>query len=104
MRSCFRPSEDCARVPQPDEGRWHSDSRENGLYGKEDADFFFRARRMGYQIGYIERMGNHFGTGDLDTGEYRKFKDGCRTNNVANFQKKCHEYVSGKRSIYLPFS
>lgn len=75
-----------------------------GLYGEEDADFFFRARRMGYQIGYIERMGTHFGVGELDTGEYRKFKDGCRTNNVANFQKKCHEYVSGKRSIYLPLS
>lgn len=74
-----------------------------GLYGEEDADFFFRARVGGFQCGYIERAGNHFGIGELDTGEYRKFKDGCRTNNITNFQKKCYQYLGGKQSIYIPF-
>ena len=77
---------------------------EFGLYGEEDADFFFRARLKGYQLGYLQTMGNHFGVGELDTGEYRKFKDGCRTNNIANFQKNCHKYINGLKSVYTPFS
>ena len=74
---------------------------EFGLYGEEDADFFFRARIAGYRLGYLLKPGIHFGEGELDTGEYRKFKDSCRGNNIANFQKRCHQYMGGQCPIYL---
>lgn len=74
-----------------------------GLYGEEDADFFFRARCVGYQLGYLETMGNHFGVGELDTGEYRAFKDSCRNKNISHFQQNCHQYMSGAKSVYISY-
>lgn len=76
---------------------------EYGLYGEEDADFFFRARVAGWQMGYIEEMGVHFGEGALDEGEYREFKTKSHADNYQPFVKSCREYASGKRSVYIPF-
>lgn len=76
---------------------------EFGLYGEEDADFFFRARCLGYQMGYLEQMGNHFGEGELDQGEYREFKTKSHNENYKPFIKTCHEYSQGKRPLYIPF-
>lgn len=72
-------------------------------YGEEDADFFYRARIVNYEMGYLSKNGNHFGVGELDTGEYRKFKDECRKRNIGIFQKNCMQYMSGIKPFYIPF-
>lgn len=74
------------------------------LYGEEDANYFFRARMVGWELGYITTPGDHFGVGELDTGKYRKFKDECRVKNIGNFRKHCSEYISGKRHYYILFN
>lgn len=76
---------------------------EFGLYGEEDADFFFRAREAGWQIGYLPTNGVHFGEGDLDTGEYREFKTAQHQKNLKAFQKNCWDYKGRMKSIYIPF-
>lgn len=72
-------------------------------YGEEDADWGFRTRIAGYQLGYITTKGIHFGVGELDTGEYRKFKDDCRTKNIAKFHQNCRAYMSRQKSIVIPY-
>lgn len=76
---------------------------EFGLYGEEDADFFFRARQLGYQMGYLLEMGVHFGEGELDQGEYREFKTKRHNENYSPFIKTCHEYARKQRPLYIPF-
>lgn len=76
---------------------------EFGLYGEEDADFFFRARQAGWNLGYLPIKGTHFGEGELDTGEYREFKTTQHKKNLALFQKNCWDYVGKRRSIFIPF-
>lgn len=76
---------------------------EFGLYGEEDADFFFRARLAGYQMAYLKDNGVHFGQGELDQGPYREFKTASHTANLAKFRQNCHEYVHKKQSIYKSF-
>lgn len=76
---------------------------EYGLYGEEDADFFFRARVAGWDLGYLKEMGIHFGCGELDTGEYREFKDSCRGKNLVKFRQNCGDYASGRKPIYIPW-
>jgi len=73
-------------------------------YGEEDSDWGMRSRLAGYQLGYIQQPGNHFGVGDLDTGEYRKFKDECRSKNIAKFQQRCYAYMNKQIPIYVPFN
>jgi GT2 family glycosyltransferase len=77
---------------------------EFGLYGEEDADFFFRARQAGWNLGYLPTNGTHFGEGDLDTGEYREFKTAQHKKNLAPFQKNCWDYMAKRKSIYIPFT
>lgn len=77
---------------------------EYGKYGEEDADFGMRARVVGYQMGYISEMGNHFGVGELDTGKYREWKTACHKKNLSQFQANCKAYYSGQKPIYIPFS
>jgi GT2 family glycosyltransferase len=72
-------------------------------YGEEDANWGFRARLAGYNLGYITQPGKHLGVSELDTGEYRTFKDECRKKNVAKFQQDCYAYSSGKKPIYIPY-
>lgn len=76
---------------------------EYGLYGEEDADFYFRARLVGWEMGYLENNGIHFGEGDLDVGEYREFKTQCHKNNLANFQKNCYAYMGKTKSHFIPY-
>lgn len=73
-------------------------------YGEEDADYFFRARQVGWEMGYIKGMGIHFGEGELDMGEYREFKDMCRKNNILKFRQNCAGYSNGKKPLYIPFT
>lgn len=75
---------------------------EYGLYGEEDADFFFRARLVGWDLGYLKDMGVHFGQGELDTGEYREFKDSCRGKNLVKFRQNCRDYAAGQKPYYIP--
>ncbi len=77
---------------------------EYGLYGEEDADFFIRARMMGFQLGYLKQSGIHFGEGELDEGEYREFKTQCHARNLAKFQQNCAFYANGSKPIYIPFT
>lgn len=76
---------------------------EFGLYGEEDADFFFRARQAGWSLGYLPKNGIHFGEGELDTGEYREFKTAQHKKNLSLFQKNCYDYMAKRKSIYIPF-
>ena len=73
------------------------------LYASEDANLFYRARRAGWQMGYLPTNGIHFGEGELDTGEYRAFKDKCHKENLSKFQKDCYDYAAGRKSIYHSF-
>jgi GT2 family glycosyltransferase len=74
-----------------------------GLYGEEDADFFFRARMLDYQMGYLAQMGLHFGEGSEDIGPYREFKTKCHADNLAKFQRNCALYMSLRKSYFIPF-
>jgi len=76
---------------------------EYGPYGEEDADFGMRVRVLGYKMGYIKEMGNHFGSGENDQGEYREFKDACHAKNLAKFKENCRLYYSKIKSYYIPF-
>ncbi len=76
---------------------------EFGLYGEEDADFFYRARQLGYEMGYLQQMGTHFGEGELDIGEYREFKTKCHNDNYQKFRSICFEYMRRQRPLYIPF-
>lgn len=78
-------------------------STEYGLYGEEDADYGMRARVCGFGLGYIERMGNHFGVGELDQGEYREFKDEMHKNNLAKFNANCGAYARREKNLYFPY-
>lgn len=74
------------------------------LYGEEDSDWGMRSRLAGYQMGYLKENGVHFGTGDLDTGEYREWKTACHTKNLAPFQQRCYDYMNRKVPIFVPYS
>jgi GT2 family glycosyltransferase len=73
------------------------------LYGEEDPDWGCRARVAGYQMGYIQSMGNHFGVGELDTGEYRAFKDKCHKDNLAKYKETAMKYMRREKPIYIDF-
>lgn len=79
-------------------------NNEYGLYGEEDADFFYRARLVGWDLGYLKEMGVHFGQGELDVGEYREFKDSCRTGNLTKFRQNCADYSARRKPLYIPFT
>jgi len=72
-------------------------------YGHEDADWGFRSRASGYKIGYIEEMGNHFGQGELDSGEYREFKNKYAALNLPKFINNCYNYSGGGKDKYIDF-
>lgn len=76
---------------------------EYGIYGEEDADFGMRARFVGYKLGYIKEMGNHFGVGKLDEGEYREFKTESHKNNLDKFRENCRKYARREKSLYIPY-
>lgn len=73
-------------------------------YGEEDADWGFRTIMSGHSLGYLQEPGVHFGVGELDTGEYRKFKDECRAQNLTKFQNNCRAYMRKEKPIHVPYS
>jgi glycosyltransferase involved in cell wall biosynthesis len=74
-------------------------------YGLDDADYCMRARVFNnVKMGYIERMGTHLGVGELDSGEYRKFKTIQHDSKVKEFQQNCALYYARKLPIYVKFS
>lgn len=75
-----------------------------GLYGEEDADFYFRARMAGFELGYLQTNGNHFGEGELDKGAYREFKTESHRRNLAKFQMNCHSYMRRLKPIFIPYA
>ncbi|HLG27608.1 MAG TPA: glycosyltransferase [Paenisporosarcina sp.] len=76
---------------------------EYGLYGEEDADFGMRVRVLGLKLGYLKEAGKHVGEGENDIGEYRDFKTASHKANLKKFNENCSSYISGKKSIYIPF-
>lgn len=73
------------------------------LYAHEDADWGMRARVCGFKLGYIERMGEHFGEGELDTGEYREFKNKQHASNLAAFNANVRAYYRRERPVYIAY-
>ena len=76
---------------------------EYGLYSCDDSDFFYRARRKGYEMAYLPEMGIHLGEGENDQGEYREFKDRAHKEISVRFRRSCMEYNAGIRPLYIPF-
>lgn len=74
-----------------------------GLYGEEDADFYFRARMAGWEIGYLQTNGHHFGEGELDVGPYREFKTQQHRDNLKKFQMNCYAYMGRIKPIFIPY-
>jgi len=74
-----------------------------GLYGEEDADFYFRARMIGWEIGYLPGRGVHFGEGELDVGEYREFKTKQHRDNLKKFQQNCYAYMNRIKPVFIPY-
>lgn len=77
--------------------------KEYNRYGLEDSDFGMRARFFGFKLGYIRENGTHLGVGDLDSGEYRKFKTISHDSRVAEFRKNCGLYSQRKLPIYVSY-
>lgn len=76
----------------------------NNLYGEEDADFGHRIRVLGLKLGYINNKGNHIGVGEVDSGEYREFKDNCRKKNLNKFYENCRLYSLKKKPLYIKYT
>ncbi len=74
---------------------------EYGLYGEEDADFGYRARVKGYELGYLQEAGIHLGVGANDTGKYKEFKENRHKKNVLRFKTNCFLYKRGLKNIYI---
>ena len=75
---------------------------EYGPYGEEDADFGMRIRALGFKLGYISRMGTHFGVGEADQGEYREFKTACHKSNLRQFNANARAYMTKQKSLFIP--
>lgn len=73
------------------------------FYGLEDSEYGMRCRFIGLKLGYIQRMGVHFGVGELDTGEYREFKTKEHDSYVKKFKENCALFANRKKSIYMPY-
>lgn len=76
--------------------------KEYALYGEEDSNFFFRARCVGYKMGYLKKS-IHLGEGENDIGEYREWKTTCHKANYNEFVKDCHDYIQKKQDLYIPY-
>jgi GT2 family glycosyltransferase len=72
-------------------------------YGLEDSDFGMRARVFGFKLGYIKRMGNHIGSDEKETSDYRKFKTTEHDSKVQEFKKNCALYYNKKLPIYVKY-
>jgi len=74
-----------------------------GLYGEEDADFYFRARLVGWELGYIQEKGNHFDETVVATENYREFKTESHKKNLVDFQRNCFAYTYRLKPFYIPY-
>lgn len=75
---------------------------EYGMYACEDSDWGFRARVIGYELGYISRPGVHIG-GVNEDKEYRAFKDKLHAAAVKPFERNCSLYYQGRKSYFIPY-
>lgn len=75
-----------------------------GLYGEEDADFYFRARMVGWEMGYLKDKGLHFDEAIINDTQYREFKTLAHKNNLVNFQRNCFAYMYRLKSNYIPYN
>ncbi len=75
-----------------------------GLYGEEDADFYFRARMVGWEMGYLKDKGVHFDEVIEAAEGYRDFKTASHKNNLVNFQRNCFAYMYRIKSNFIPYS
>lgn len=74
------------------------------FYAHEDADYGFRARLCGFQLGYIQEKGAHVGEGENDVGEYREFKNKWHKENLSKFHNDCRLYIAKKKPVYISFN
>jgi GT2 family glycosyltransferase len=76
---------------------------EYGLYGMEDSDFGMRIRVLGLKMGYVEKMGTHFGGNEVvENNPYRQFKTKTHDENLALFHSNCYKYIQHQRPLYIP--
>jgi GT2 family glycosyltransferase len=75
-----------------------------GLYGEEDADWYFRARLVGWEMGYLQHKGTHFDEIIEAAEGYRDFKTASHKNNLVNFQRNCFAYMYRIKSNFIPYS
>lgn len=76
---------------------------EYGLYGEEDADFYFRARLVGWELGYLQEKGKHFDETVVATENYREFKTESHKKNLVGFQRNCFAYTYRIKPFYIPY-
>jgi hypothetical protein len=74
-----------------------------GLYGEEDADFYFRARLVGWEMGYLQEKGHHFDETVVATENYREFKTESHKKNLVDFQRNCFAYTYRLKPFYIPY-
>jgi len=74
-----------------------------GIYGEEDADFFFRARLVGWEVGYLKDKGHHFDETVVATEGYREFKTAAHKNNLVKFQNNCYAYTYRIKPVFIPY-
>jgi GT2 family glycosyltransferase len=74
-----------------------------GIYGEEDADFYFRARLVGFELGYLKDKGHHFDETVVATEGYREFKDAAHKNNLVKFQNNCYAYTYRIKPVFIPY-
>lgn len=71
-------------------------------FSMDDADFCMRLRALQFRMAYWDN-GIHLGSGENDTGEYRKMKTLEHDSYIPKFQENCRLYFSKKKPIYIPF-
>ena len=76
---------------------------EYGIYGEEDADFYFRARLVGFELGYLKDKGTHYDETVVATEGYREFKTAAHKNNLVKFQNNCYAYTYRIKPVFIPY-
>jgi glycosyltransferase involved in cell wall biosynthesis len=74
-----------------------------GIYGEEDADFYFRARLVGWEMGYLKDKGQHFDEVVVANEGYREFKTQAHKNNLVKFQNNCYAYTYRIKPVFIPY-
>jgi GT2 family glycosyltransferase len=76
---------------------------EYGLYSVDDSDFGARLNALSIKLAYLKDPGIHFGSGNAEEKNYRKWKDDCHKNTLDQFRRNCAAYYRKEKSVYIPY-